>query len=300
MEITLDEAKKLKSWLEKKSPKTFGGYQKRYFRILDGDSIIYTDKDTDKYEIKGRVNIDTITNVSKKEDTKFRITVSGEDRVYHLKAKTKELRDKWVAAIELLMNAKAKQQKQQEKEEKEEEKEEKEEKEEQEDPHQRTSSVAISEHKIRVDVDASQSFDASSSIISNTTLNTSSNSAKKKDKSHSKYVKMNTKLLDKKGIHNLLSLSNPDIKKRFFSGFLKKGSKLDIKKKKFFVILFSSRPLRDSDYEKDDKMIDNSKLKEYLKFDTLFFFNVDKDDEKDPIKSLDLADCHSITCEDKD
>ena len=304
MEITLDEAKKLKSWLEKKSPKTFGGYQKRYFRILDGESIIYTDKDTDKYEIKGRVNIDTITNVSKKEDTKFRITVSGEDRVYHLKAKTKELRDKWVAAIELLMNVKAKQQKQQqEKEEKEEEKEEKvekEEQEEQEEPHQRQSSVAIPEHKIRVDLDASQSFDASSSRISNPTLNTSSNSTKKKDKSHSKYVKMNTKLLDKKGIHNLLSLSNPDIKKRFFSGFLKKGSKLDIKKKKFFVILFSSRPLRDSDYEKDDKMIDNSKLKEYLKFDTLFFFNVDKDDEKDPIKSLDLADCHSITCEDKD
>jgi len=209
-----------------------------------------------------------------------------------------------VAAIELLMNVKAKQQKQQqEKEEKEEEKEEKvekEEQEEQEETHQRQSSVAIPEHKIRVDLDASQSFDASSSRISNPTLNTSSNSTKKKDKSHSKYVKMNTKLLDKKGIHNLLSLSNPDIKKRFFSGFLKKGSKLDIKKKKFFVILFSSRPLRDSDYEKDDKMIDNSKLKEYLKFDTLFFFNVDKDDEKDPIKSLDLADCHSITCEDKD
>ena len=204
MEITLDEAKKLKSWLEKKSPKTFGGYQKRYFRILDGESIIYTDKDTDKYEIKGRVNIDTITNVSKKEDTKFRITVSGEDRVYHLKAKTKELRDKWVAAIELLMNVKAKQQKQQqEKEEKEEEKEEKvekEEQEEQEEPHQRQSSVAIPEHKIRVDLDASQSFDASSSRISNPTLNTSSNSTKKKDKSHSKYVKMNTKLLDKKGI----------------------------------------------------------------------------------------------------
>jgi hypothetical protein len=97
-------------------------------------------------------------------------------------------------------------------------------------------------------------------------------------------------------------LSNPEIKKRFFSGFLKREKKnMELNKKKYWVILFSSRPLRNDDYENDDKTIDDSKLKEWLKFDTLFFFHVDEEDEKEPQKQpLKLKDCDSITCEDKD
>ena len=304
--ITLEEAKVFKSWLEKKSPKTFGGYQKRFFRIIDGESIIYTDKDSEKYEVKGRINIDGITNVTKKDDQKFKITMSSEDRTYHLKAKTKDLRDKWVAAIELLKKAKEAPQIQPVVE--------KEVQEEQEDFDERKNSAVLPINKSNIEeVDYStKSFDASmnSSSVLNTTTN--SNSSKKnekkdkkdkkekKEKNHNHYVKMNTKILDNKGINDLISLSNPDIKKRFYSGFFKKGSKLDIKKKKYFVCLFSSRPLRDSDYEKDDKMLDNSKLKGWLQFDTLFFFNAEKEDETEPSRSLELKDCHSITCEDKD
>ena len=302
--ITLEEAKVFKSWLEKKSPKTFGGYQKRFFRIIDGESIIYTDKDSEKYEVKGRINIDGITNVTKKDDQKFKITMSSEDRTYHLKAKTKDLRDKWVAAIELLKKAKEAPQIQPVVE--------KEVQEEQEDFDERKNSAVLPINKSNIEeVDYStKSFDASmnSSSVLNTTTN--SNSSKKnekkekkkekKEKNHNQYVKMNSKILDNKGINDLISLSNPDIKKRFYSGFFKKGSKLDIKKKKYFVCLFSSRPLRDSDYEKDDKMLDNSKLKGWLQFDTLFFFNAEKEDETEPSRSLELKDCHSITCEDKD
>ena len=41
--------------------------------------------------------------ILKKEDKKFRLQMKTEDKMYHLKAKTKEARDKWVAAIELLL-----------------------------------------------------------------------------------------------------------------------------------------------------------------------------------------------------
>jgi hypothetical protein len=59
--------------------------------------------------------------------------------------------------------------------------------------------------------------------------------------------------------------------------------------------------LRNDGYESDDKTIDDSKLKEWLQFDTLFFFHVDEEDEKEPQKKpLKLKDCDSITCEDKD
>ena len=108
--------------------------------------------------------------------------------------------------------------------------------------------------------------------------------------------------MDKRGISSLISLSNPDVKKRFFSGFLKREKKnMELNKKKYWVILLSSRPLRNDDYETDDKMIDESKLKEWLQFDTLFFFHLDEEDEMEPQKKpLKLKDCDSITCEDKD
>jgi hypothetical protein len=128
------------------------------------------------------------------------------------------------------------------------------------------------------------------------------NKKKSNNKDNDKNIKLNEKFLDKRGITTLISLSNPEIKKRFFSGFLKREKKnMELNKKKYWVILFSSRPLRNDDYESDDKTIDDSKLKEWLQFDTLFFFHVDEEDEKEPQKKpLKLKDCDSITCEDKD
>ena len=329
--ISLEEAKKLAGWLEKKSPKTFGGYHKRFFRVIDGEYIIYTEKEKEKADVRGRLNIDSIAKVNKKDDLKFQVHMSNEDKVYHLKAKTKEIRDKWVAAIEVLRTAKEIQQQ-----------------------NERNPSYFIpnkknniEEYNSDISTNTSTSINTTTNInpiinedtttttniaptastvvptaptivptaptivptppiiaptvpTTTTTANITSKENKKKNKNLNKNIKLNSKLLDKKGINNLLGLSNPEIKKRFHSGFLKRANKLDIKKKKFWSLVFSSRPLSNIDYEKDDKMIDNSKLKEWLKFDTLFFFNLDKDDENEPIKSLDLKDCHSITCEDKD
>ena len=268
MEITYEEAKNMSSWLEKKSSKTFGGYQKRFFKIIDGEYLAYKEKDSDKEEFKSKIQIDSIDNVQKKEDNKFRLSMLNEDRTYHLKAKTKELRDKWVAAIELLLSLKENQQK------------------------YRSVSINIINKKNNEEKNEEPANKP----------NRSGSFKKKEKKDINKNIKLNKILLDKRGINNLLSLSNPEIKRRFFSGFLKRSSKIKEReaKKKFWAILFSSRPLKNADYEKDDKMIDNSKLKDWLQFDTLFLFSSDEDDEKEAMKSLSLKDCHSITCEDRD
>ena len=178
--ITLEEAKVLKSWLEKKSPKTFGGYQKRFFRIIDGESIIYTDKDSEKYEVKGRINIDAISSVTKKDDQKFKINMSNEDRTFHLKAKTKDLRDKWVAAIELLKKAKEAPQIQPVVEE--------EVQEEQDDFDERKNSAVVPNNKSNIEeVDVStKSFDASMNSSSILNSSTNSNSSKKYEKKEKK------------------------------------------------------------------------------------------------------------------
>ena len=296
--ISLEEAKKLSGWLEKKSPKTFGGYHKRFFRVIDGEYIIYTEKEKEKSDVRGRLNIDAIAKVNKKDDLKFQVHMSNEDKVYHLKAKTKEIRDRWVAAIEVLRTAKEIQQQ-----------------------NERSQSYFIPNKKNNIEeYNSDISTNASTSINTTININPSINEAattttniaqaspiiaqtspnivptppiiaptaptttaninskenKKKNKNLNKNIKLNSKLLDKKGINNLLALSNPEIKKRFHSGFLKRANKLDIKKKKFWSLVFSSRPLSNIDYEKDDKMIDNSKLKEWLKFDTLFLMWIKK------------------------
>ena len=260
-DLTKDEAKNMSGWLEKKSSKTFGGYQKRYFKIMNGEYITYAEKEADISNSKVRITIDSIDSVEKKEDKKFRFQLKNEDRIYHLKAKSKDVRDKWVASIELLKTLLKTQEQS-----------------------NRSASVMVG-----------------NAVVNRLSQKNVTKTKKKGDKTN-KNIKLNEKLLDKRGINNLLSLSNPDIKKRFFSGFLKRETKgMELKKKKYWVLLFSSRPLRNSDYETDDKMIDDSKLKEWLKFDTLFFFHPDDDDEKEPKKKpLQLKDCHSITCEDKD
>ena len=105
MSINLDNAKNFGSYLEKKSHKTFGGYQKRYFRIVEeGNYLAYYDKEKDNInKYKGRIPVDSIKGLQKKEDKKFRIMLKNDERIYHLKAKNKELRDNWVTALELIL-----------------------------------------------------------------------------------------------------------------------------------------------------------------------------------------------------
>ena len=101
--VTYEEAKTYSGWLEKKSPKALGGYQKRFFRVLGGQVILYGNKEKDKNP-KGQIPIGAIKSITKKEDKKFHLEIEGGDRSFKLKAKTEEERDKWVAIIELLMS----------------------------------------------------------------------------------------------------------------------------------------------------------------------------------------------------
>lgn len=62
METSIKEAQSMKGFLEKKSPSLFGGWQKRFFKIIDGVFITYSDKENDK-DYKGTLNLDEISNL---------------------------------------------------------------------------------------------------------------------------------------------------------------------------------------------------------------------------------------------
>ena len=289
MSISLNDAKNYSGWLEKKSNKTFGGYQKRYFRVLEGGNYIaYYESDKDDLSLfKGRILVESIKSLQKKEDKKFRIIMNNEERVYHLKAKNKESRDNWVTALDLILAVKESKQP------------------------EKSHSVELDQKQIKNEIlekdnDEVQENEIDVRAPSIIPPKNASIISKKQEKINknkkSKYMKINTKLLEKKGIIKLLQLSNPEIKKRFYSGILKTDKNLkemEFHKKTYWVLLFSSRPLRNADYEKDDKMLDNSKLKEWLKYDTLFFFNPEDEYEIEPNIKLDLKECHSIACEEK-
>lgn len=65
--ISYKEASTFSGFLKKNSPSLFKGYQKRYFRILEGKIMAYFESENDK-EPKGLINIDSIIELQKVED----------------------------------------------------------------------------------------------------------------------------------------------------------------------------------------------------------------------------------------
>jgi hypothetical protein len=69
MQKSLMEAKSLCGYLEKKSPSLFGGWQKRFFKIIDGKVCTYSEKENDK-DYKGLINLEDISNLKAVEKKK--------------------------------------------------------------------------------------------------------------------------------------------------------------------------------------------------------------------------------------
>ena len=98
-EISYEEAQAFEGFLEKKGHGLVSVFQKRYFRILEGRIMIYTEK-SDDIEIKGVINLDQITQLSNLDSKRFKFNL--EEREFVFKAQTEEERDKWVNVIQLL------------------------------------------------------------------------------------------------------------------------------------------------------------------------------------------------------
>ena len=261
MEISLEECKKYEGWLKKKSPKLFGGWQKRYFRILEGKLIVYSEK-KDSKDLKGQIPFEHISNPESKDKTKLKFNLEG--REFILDAETEENKNKWLYVISTLL----KEIKGNEKNEDEQER-------------IRSSTVKLNKlesmNKNSMDLLKQYGFGAN-------------------DEMH-----LSKELLSSKGISDLINLEDPKIKSRVHYGFLFKHHKtLDYFQKRWFFI-FSSRPLFDNLYNKDDVTFDDKKLKDWLKYDTLYYFKFKNDEkESDSLGTLELKNSHQIESIDKD
>ena len=278
-DLSYIEAKKLSGYLEKKSKGIFSNWQKRYFCILEGKIMVYCEKPED-IEIKGQFIIDQITLPESLEERVFKFNL--DDRDFIFRAKDEKEKNKWINALKLLK-------------------------------------VKLVEDKKKEIKDRRMS--KRDSLLTNTITSrkeTMRKSMNKKNKLASagkvtaeiirrngfvtnKEQKLSTNLLKSKGIDKLINLKDPKINTRIYYGFIYKRHKIhDYFQKRWFFI-FSARPLFDNYYIEDDMDLDPKKQKDWLKFDSLFYFKYEnKEESSENLGSLELVNSHKVELVDKD
>ena len=280
-EISFEEAKKFSGYLEKKSKGLISKWQKRYFHILEGKIIVYADKPED-IEVKGQFIIDQITMPVSLEDRVFSFTL--EQRDFILRAKDEEEKNKWMNILRLLKNKIT----------------------------QTKKKESLQDRRM------SKRDSFLTSTITNLHRDTMRRTLNKKNKLTSagkvtaeiirrngfvtnKEQKLSTNLLKSKGIDKLINLKDPKINSRIYYGFIYKRHKIHDYFQKRWFFLFSARPLFDNNYLEDDMDLDAKKQKDWLKFDSLFYFKyADKDETSENAGSLELVNSHKVELLDKD
>jgi hypothetical protein len=61
----------------------------------------------DEKELENNIPIQLISSIERNKDIKFKIIMKNEDKEYIIKVKNNELREKWVEAIQMLVDRKA-------------------------------------------------------------------------------------------------------------------------------------------------------------------------------------------------
>ena len=99
------------------------------------------------------------------------------------------------------------------------------------------------------------------------------------------------KCLEIKNIKREFDFDNPIIKSNICYGFLNKKKKenkifnIIENNKKRWMFLISSRPLLDKEYESNDNILKASALPYWIKFDTLYYYSFENDEDKSGAKS---------------
>ena len=263
MEISIEECKSFQGWLKKKSPSLMGGWQKRFFRILDGQLIVYLEKEDDS-KIKGQMKITEISKASNVDKTTFNFQFCGRD--FTLQAENEELCLKWVNVINTLVDETEKMMK----------------------TTSQDSQLETEDDKKKGKSNKMETIDKSTlDLLKRYGLGTTDDNA------------LSNKLLVSKGIDKLLNLNDPKIQSRIYHGFLFKHHKSQNYYQKRWFFIYSHRPLSDDKYITDDSNID--KQKEWLTFDSLCYFKYEDENEKTlQQSSLDLSQSHKIEAIDKE
>ena len=271
MEINFDTCSTYSGWVEKKASKIMLGWQKRYFRIFQGKAILYSEKENDP--ITGHINISQISKVSSLEGSQFQIILGS--KIFNLRTTTTSKRDEWVKVIQFLIEY---------------------------NNTQKQTSQSIDDNdndNDNEDESTHKHYSHKVSDLDKTTLDLLRSSGI----GASENEVLNEKIIKSYGIEKYININADNIKARFYCGFLYKKQKVRDNYQKRWCFLISSRPIRDKSYATDEVNLDGNKyLKDWIKFDYLFYFKYEKHKESTtgPSDGLPLMNCHKIETYEKD
>lgn len=276
MNLTNEECFNYSGWLKKKSSNILGGWQKRFFKILEGKMMIYSENENDQ-KPKGHMLFSDIGKAITTETRIFKFSLN--DRDFLLKAKDEETKNKWIYVINYLIEYNWSKRKE----------------------------PLIKIKDMPDDISTKYEGEIGRNIQKKTYQKMKSLDKKSLELLHnhgmiaSDDTSLSEKILYEKRINKLLTINNPDIKARFHHGLLFRREPDGDSFKKRWFFLISSRPLQNYIYEKDDLSLEKGRLKEWMKFDILFVFKFKKSNEQlEPYDCLELSDSHSINVIDKE
>ena len=251
------------SYLEKKARNIFAGWQKRYFRILEGKILIYTESKESK-QLKGFIQIKKIVYIKSIDSKSFAFEEGG--RQYLLKAESEELKKKWIEAIKYLMDLLSK----------------------------RMSKDMTSSFDFNKSVDNIHKNKKSKDEKIKTINKKTAELIKKYGYIINKEDPLSNLLLEKKGINKLLNLNDPKVLLRIHYGFIHQKNNHDSFNKRWFFI-FSPRPLLNDYYSNDDYDLEQKKQKDWIKFDVLYYFKFSKDEINSGYEGeIEMVECFKI------
>ena len=255
-------------YLEKKGRNIFAGWQKRYFRCLEGKIIIYTESKESK-QLKDYIQIKAIFNI-KSIDTKT-FSFEEDDREFLLRAENEGSKNKWIEAITYLIDK------------------------------INQGSSKDNSFDFNKSADNIPKKKKSKEEKIKTISKKTADLIKKYGYILNKEDPISKQLLDNKGITNLININDPKVLLRIHYGFMFKKQKLhDIFNKRWFFI-FSPRPLFNEYYSNDDYDLEQKKQKDWLKFDVLYYFKIENNDcGSDFDNKIEMEECHKIINFEKD
>ena len=259
-------------YLEQKVGSIFTSWKNNYYICLEGIVLIYTNNQESK-EIIGHVPIKNICNLSSSNNSTFQF--DSDEKTYVFRVAEVENKNKWMKLISKIIKEKYDKEKR---------------------PSIVSEDIQITKkNKKEKELTSSpEKKDVNSDKLCSL--------GKKEERLIKKYgyilnpeEAISEEILLDKRINSLINIKDPNIKERIHHGFMYKKHKThDYFQKRWFFI-FSSRPLYDKEYIQDDMDLDPKKQKDWLKFDTLYYFKFkNRGEDRDNLGGLEMVNSHKI------
>ena len=261
------------SYLEKKARNIFVGWQKRYFVCLEGKIIIYTESKENK-NVKGFIPIKKINDIKQSEGNTF--TIETEGRSYNLRAENQNIKNDWIEKIKYCFTHLKK-------------------------GALRHNSSSFDSSLIKVLIlkgdEKEKINDISQKLLNIINKNGYILNIQFED---------SKQYLEKYRINKLINLNDKKMLTHIHFGFMHKKQKFHDTFNKRWFFIFSRSCIKNTETNIDNEYLDEKKQKDWIKFDTLYYFKYDekKNDSQNSHNVFDaeiqMDECHQLITFEKD